>query len=62
MAKLNYDEKYDILYCVLENDADRYGEAVDSNVVVFRRIDNEEVCGFMIDGFQSLMKNNCVAE
>ena len=56
MATLDYDEKHDILYCTLENDSDRYGETVDNNVVIFHRIDNDEVCGFMIDGFQSLLK------
>ena len=55
MSHIHYDEKHDILYCDLSNDSDRYGVPDGNGVTVFRRIDCDKVCGFMIDGISKML-------
>ena len=54
--KMDYDEKYDILYYAQGDTSNSYGDEIDSNLVVLRDMDTDQVTGATITGFKKLYK------
>lgn len=55
---IDYDKKYDVLYCKIANTDNFYGDEIDSNIVVLRDIETDTVTGITIMGYKKFVKQN----
>ena len=58
MLKLNYDNKYDILYILLSDSKNALGDEEYDGLVVMRDETTDEITGLTIFGFADKYKNN----
>ena len=60
--KIDYDNKYDVLYCLIDDTSNSYGGELDSNIVLLRDIDTEKVTGITVLDFKrSFCRNKQIA-
>lgn len=58
MLSLDYDKKFDVLYIVLSNDSDSYGdESTVPGVITMRNIVTGEITGFTITEYKKKRDN-----
>lgn len=55
---IDYDKKYDVLYCKIANTDNSYGDEIDNNIVVLRDMDTDIVTGITIIGYEKFVKQN----
>jgi len=53
--KIDYDNQFDILYCSISDTSNSYGDEIDSNLVVLRDMDTNEVTGVTIMAFEKFI-------
>ena len=53
--KVDYDNQFDILYCSIGDTSNSYGDEIDSNLVVLRDMDTNEITGATIMAFKVFM-------
>lgn len=53
--KIDYDNQFDILYCSIGDISNSYGDEIDSNFVVLRDMDTNEVTGVTIMAFEKFI-------
>lgn len=53
---IDYDKKFDVLYCKFANTDNSYGDEVDNNIVVLRDIETDTVTGITIMGLRKSIK------
>lgn len=54
---IDYDKKFDVLYCKFANTDNSYGDEVDNNIVVLRDIETDTVTGITIMGLRKSIKH-----
>lgn len=54
---IDYDKKFDVLYCKFANTDNSYGDEVDNNIVVLRDIETNIVTGVTIIGYEKFVKH-----
>lgn len=62
MLKLNYDNKFDILYISIGNPAPSYGEENTAGLVILRNIETDELTGITIFDFGKRVNSNTINE
>lgn len=62
MLKINYDNKFDILYISIENPVPSYGEEEIPGLVILRSIETDELTGVTIFDFIKKVNNNKINE
>lgn len=55
---INYDKKFDVLYCKIANTDNSYGDEIDNNIVILRDIETDSVTGVTIIGYEKFVKKN----
>ena len=55
---IDYDERYDVLYCNFSDTSNSDGDEIDSNLILLKDIDTDEVTGVTIYGFNQFFKND----
>lgn len=53
--KIDYDNQFDILYCSIGDISNSYGDEIDSNLVVLRDMDTNEITGAIIMAFEKFI-------
>lgn len=56
--KIDYDSKFDTLYYTMSMTDNSYGDEINSNIVILRDMDSDEVTGVTIIGFKKYFKND----
>lgn len=54
---IDYDKKFDVLYCKIANTDNSYGDEIDSNIVVLRDIETDTVTGITIMGYKKFVNH-----
>lgn len=57
--KVDYDHKYDVLYCRIDDTSNSYGDEIDSNIILLKDMDTEEITGITVLDFK---RNFCSNE
>lgn len=61
-SKMDYDFKFDILYCCILNTDNSYGDEIDDIIVILRDIETEQVTGVTIIGYKKYFQGNIEEE
>lgn len=56
--KIDYDVKYDVLYCSILDTGNSYGDDIDGNIVILRDMDTDIITGVTIIGYKQFFQNN----
>lgn len=56
--KVDYDQKFDVLYYNMSNTENSYGDEIDDNIVLLRDIDTDKITGVTIIGYNQLFVVN----
>ena len=54
---IDYDKKFDVLYCKIANTDNSYGDEIDSNIVLLRDIETDTVTGITIMGYKKFVNH-----
>lgn len=57
-SRIDYDEKYDVLYYCLLDTGNSYGDEIDGNIVILRDIETEQITGVTIIGFKKFFETS----
>lgn len=55
---IDYDKKFDVLYCKIANTDNSYGDEIDNNIVILRDMETDSVTGVTIIGYEKFVKKN----
>ena len=55
--KVDYDTKYDVLYIMLSDTSNSYGDEDPDGIVVFKDIDTDQITGVTIFDFSTRFSN-----
>lgn len=55
---IDYDKKFDVLYCKIANTDSSYGDEIDNNIVILRDMETDIVTGVTIIGYEKFVKKN----
>lgn len=56
--KIDYDQKFDVLYYNISNTENSYGDEIDDNIVILRDIDTDKITGVTIIGYNKFFVVN----
>ncbi len=56
--KIDYDQKFDVLYYNISNTENSYGDEIDDNIVLLRDIDTDKITGVTIIGYNQFLVVN----
>ena len=56
--KVDYDQKFDVLYYNMSNTKNSYGDEIDDNIVLLRDIDTNKITGVIIIGYNQFFVVN----
>lgn len=56
--KVDYDQKFDVLYYNMSNTGNSYGDEIDDNIVLLRDIDTDKITGVTIIGYNKFFVVN----
>lgn len=56
--KVDYDQKFDVLYYNMSNTGNSYGDEIDDNIVLLRDIDTDKITGVTIIGYNQFFVVN----
>ena len=54
---IDYDKKFDVLYCKIVNTDNSYGDEIDNNIVVLRDMETDIVTGITIISYEKFAKH-----
>lgn len=54
--KVDYDQKFDVLYYNMSNTENSYGDEIDENIVLLRDIDTNKITGITILGYKRMLE------
>ena len=54
--KVDYDQKFDVLYYNMSNTENSYGDEIDDNIVLLRDIDTDKITGITILGYKRMLE------
>lgn len=55
--KMNYDSKFDVMYCTIGDTSNSYGDETIDNIIVLKDIDTDEITGYTIMNFKKICEN-----
>ena len=58
LNKIDYDQKFDVLYYNISNTENSYGDEIDDNIVILRDIDTDKITGVTIIGYNQFFVVN----
>ena len=58
LNKIDYDQKFDVLYYNMSNTENSYGDEIDDNIVLLRDIDTDKITGVTIIGYNQFFVVN----
>ena len=58
LNKIDYDQKFDVLYYNISNTENSYGDEIDDNIVILRDIDTDKIIGVTIIGYNEFFVVN----
>lgn len=58
LNKIDYDQKFDVLYYNTSNTENSYGDEIDDNIVILRDIDTDKITGVTIIGYNKFFVVN----
>lgn len=58
LNKIDYDQKFDVLYYNISNTENSYGDEIDDNIVILRDIDTDKITGVTIIGYNKFFVVN----
>lgn len=58
LNKIDYDQKFDVLYYNISNTENSYGDEIDDNIVLLRDIDTDKITGVTIIGYNQFLVVN----
>lgn len=56
---IDYDKKFDVLYCKIANTDNSYGDEIDNNIVILRDMETDSVTGVTIIGLNNKKHTFC---
>ena len=63
VKEIDYDNRYDVLYCKIDDTSNSYGDEIDSNIILLKDMDTEEITGITIMDFKrSYNVNNLIKD
>ena len=54
--KVDYDQKFDVLYYNISNTENSYGDEIGDNIVLLRDIDTDKITGITILGYKRMLE------
>lgn len=54
--KVDYDQKFDVLYYNISNTENSYGDEIGDNIILLRDIDTDKITGITILGYKRMLE------